>query len=298
MSTTFTIINNYEILTTTDISKLIDLQLVIGKKSSITFDEWFNGAKYNSKVNEIETINLGIENKSLRGINLFYHDDKYNIKVNSPANSSDWKLAIKLLSKMSNYLHNDIFNIEENRFYNNVNIFDFNYENEILEGIAVIKTLSTGDFAASISGFNLDIFIDHQFLVKLDNDTEKIIQYATALQWDAYAANPGYILKQNKLWAGYFILSSNILTHLPKLPILPEEYEMSNDEDVVWVIIFRDSDEGQVGVMDYSEFISKNYNLELADGNNFKCYLELKEMKIMLRHRKKTNKIIEFFDKQ
>ena len=298
MSTTFTVKNTKnEVLSINDLISKTSLPLVIGRNSTIDFKDWVDKNHYNTKINLINNLNIGIENQSLRGVNLFYEKDLYNLKINSPANRDDWKLAKNILANLSSYLTTDIYNVEEKKYYNFLNIGKFNQENEINEGIEVLKRVSKGNVVPTIPGFNLTLFVDEDYLKKCSYNKNEILLLSTKLQWDAYTANPGYLVKKDVLVAGYYVLSSRLETYLPKSPILPDDYKLDNSQKVNWIIMFRDEIEGHIGVMDYEEFVSKNYNLDLIDGNNFKIILDVNQMRKILKFKKTKNKIIEIFEK-
>lgn len=302
MSTTFTLSDTKNtILTVNDLISLTKLPLIIGRNSSINFEDWANGNHYNTTINLVENFNLGVEDESLRGVNLFYENSIYKVKINSPANRDDWKLALNILSKLCSYLSSDIYNIEEKKYYNSLNIYQFNQENEINEGIVALKKLSNkqgSKLVPSIPGFNLTLFIDENYLKKCHYDKDEILKLSTELQWGAYAANPSYIVKKDRLLAGYYVLSAELETYLPKNPILPNEYKVDSSDNVFWIMIFRDGTLGHIGAMDYQEFVSKNYNLDLIDGNHFKIILNVNQMKKMIKLKKKHNKFLEIFNEK
>jgi hypothetical protein len=297
MSTTFKIdkIDN-EVLTINSISSSINLQLLIGRNSSITFESWVNKDSYDLQLNAVETFNIGIENESLRGVLLYYSKNSYFIKVNSPANENDWKLAITLIKFFIKNSKSEAYNIEEKKFYDSISIEKFNYMKEIHEGFYVIKNLIYDNLIPSIQGFNLKMLIDDQYVKNCLNSLNNFLIITTDIQWSAYTANPSYITKSNKLIAGYYVLSSNLDTYLPKVPIIPEDYE-TVDSDIEWIISFNDDYEGNLGAMNYQEFIKKNVNLDMVDANNFKISLSKDEMVKILKFRKIESRFIEIFNK-
>lgn len=297
MSTTFKIDTKHnEVFTINSISSELKLQLLIGRNSSITFESWVNKNSYDLQLNVVDSFNIGIENESLRGVILYYSKNSFFIKVNSPANENDWKLAISLIKFFIKNYKSEAYNIEEKKFYDCMSIEKFNYLKEIHEGFYVIKKLINDNLIPSIQGFNLKMLIDEEYLKKCLNNINNFLNITTNIQWSAYTANASYITKNNKLIAGYYVLSSNLDTYLPKVPILPDDYE-TIDSDVEWIISFSDDSEGNLGAMDYQEFIKKNVNLDMVDANNFKISLSKGEISKILKFRKINSIFIEIFNK-
>lgn len=298
MSTTFRIQNkSKDILTTNLISRGINENLLIGRNSSITFESWVKDEFHDLGLDMIEIWNLGLSSKSLRGVIIFYSNDNYNVKVNSPANLEDWYLAYKIIRFLMKKTNSNAYNIEQKKYYSLYNLETFDHLNEIKEGYEAIKIVLHQNLTPALQGFNLNSFLDSEYIEKCGDNLESFLDISTDIQWSAYTANPSYIIKIDKVIAVYYVLGSNLDTYLPKSPILPDEYEI-DDTNLEWIIVFTDQVSGNIGAMNYQEFIKKIIKLEMVDANNFMISLNKQEMIKILKHRKTKTKMIDILNQK
>jgi hypothetical protein len=301
MSTTFRVKNSKSIVYTIyEIENILkEKVLFVGKNSSLSHKEFLSEEAYNYDLDKIEFLNVGEEGKSLRGVNIFYQNDYYYVKVHSPATKNDWDVAFLILKSLAIALDSNIENLEKKKIYTKNNILSFDYLREIDEGWLVTLDSINKGYMIGIDGMWVSFQVDKKLLEKYNYDRRLIFDKFVDFQWKAFTATPAVIAKLGSVLGGYYVLSIDLLTNLPNYPIMPAGFDDTNANSIPWGLIFVSEKEGKLGAMDYLEFIKyiSKYNLKYVDSRYFQISMNSREARLALESRKQTNLILDLLNK-
>ena len=228
-----------------------------------------------SSVSSYECLLIGEDKVSARGFELSYDNKNkdYVIRVFTPSSREDWLLALEYIKALAKRFNSEIVN-ERGEVYTVDNIDKFDYENDIIYGIATILSgLEDKEVKVyNIYGINRVVSFNQEMSNKIENSVSPIDTFSNIIKeiqyLDAYSANQQfYQNNEDHRIIGAYTLTENLRTILPYKPSV--EFENSdivkNDEISFWnigfVVINGDENDPNsyqgVGQLDYDDFIKK-----------------------------------------
>ena len=228
-----------------------------------------------SSVSNYECLLIGEDKVSARGFELSYDNKNktYVVRIYTPSSREDWLLALEYIKALAKRFNSEIIN-ERGEVYTVDNIDKFDYENDIIYGIATILSgLEDKEVKVyNIYGINRVVSFNQEMSNKIENSVSPIDTFSNIIKeiqyLDAYSANQQfYQNNEDHRIIGAYTLTENLRTILPYKPSV--EYENSNivknDEISFWNIGFvvingdeNDPNSYQVaGQIDYNDFIKK-----------------------------------------
>ena len=228
-----------------------------------------------SSVSNYECLLIGEDKVSARGFELSYDNKNktYVVRIYTPSSREDWLLALEYIKVLAKKFNSEIVN-ERGEVYTVDNIDKFDYENDIIYGIATILSgLEDKEVKVyNIYGINRVVSFNQEMSNKIENSVSPIDTFSNIIKeiqyLDAYSANQQfYQNNEDHRIIGAYTLTENLRTILPYKPSV--EFENSdivkNDEISFWNIGFvvingdeNDPNSYQVaGQIDYNDFIKK-----------------------------------------
>ena len=228
-----------------------------------------------SPVSNYECLLIGEDKVSARGFELSYDNKNkdYTVRIYTPSSREDWLLALEYIKALAKRFNSEIVN-ERGEVYTVDNIDKFDYENDIIYGIATILSgLEDKEVKVyNIYGINRVVSFNQEMSNKIENSVSPIDTFSNIIKeiqyLDAYSANQQfYQNNEDYRIMGAYTLTQNLRTILPYKPSV--EFENSdivkNDEISFWNIGFvvingdeNDPNSYQVaGQIDYNDFIKK-----------------------------------------
>ena len=228
-----------------------------------------------SSVSNYECLLIGEDKVSARGFELSYDNKNktYVVRIYTPSSREDWLLALEYIKVLAKKFNSEIVN-ERGEVYTVDNIDKFDYENDIIYGIATILSgLEDKEVKVyNIYGINRVVSFNQEMSNKIENSVSPIDTFSNIIKeiqyLDAYSANQQfYQNNEDHRIIGAYTLTENLRTILPYEPSV--EFENSdivkNHEISFWNIGFvvingdeNDPNSYQVaGQIDYNDFIKK-----------------------------------------
>ena len=228
-----------------------------------------------SSVSSYECLLIGEDKVSARGFELSYDNKNkdYTVRIYTPSSREDWLLALEYIKALAKRFNSEIVN-ERGEVYTVDNIDKFDYENDIIYGIATILSgLEDKEVEVyNIYGINRVVSFNQEMSNKIENSVSPIDTFSNIIKeiqyLDAYSANQQfYQNNEDYRIMGAYTLTQNLRTILPYKPSV--EFENSdivkNDEISFWNIGFvvingdeNDPNSYQVaGNLNYDDFIKK-----------------------------------------
>ena len=228
-----------------------------------------------SPVSNYECLLIGEDKVSARGFELSYDNKNkiYAVRIFTPSSREDWLLALEYIKALAKKFNSEIVN-ERGEVYTVDNIDKFDYENDIIYGIATILSgLEDKEVKVyNIYGINRVVSFNQEMSNKIENSASPIDTFSNIIKeiqyLDAYSAHQQfYQNNEDHRIIGAYTLTENLRTILPYKPSV--EFENSdivkNDEISFWNIGFvvingdeNDPNSYQVaGQIDYNDFIKK-----------------------------------------
>ena len=228
-----------------------------------------------SPVSNYECLLIGEDKVSARGFELSYDNKNktYAIRIFTPSTREDWLLALEYIKVLAKKFNSEIIN-ERGEVYTVDNIDKFDYENDIIYGIAMILSgLEDKEVKVyNIYGINRVVSFNQEMSNKIENSVSPIDTFSNIIKeiqyLDAYSANQQfYQNNEDYRIIGAYTLTENLRTILPYKPSV--EFENSdivkNDEISCWNIglVTIEGDENDpnsyqvAGQIDYDDFIKK-----------------------------------------
>ena len=228
-----------------------------------------------SPVSNYECLLIGEDKVSARGFELSYDNKNkdYTVRIYTPSSREDWLLALEYIKALAKRFNSEIVN-ERGEVYTVDNIDKFDYENDIIYGIATILSgLEDKEVKVyNIYGINRVVSFNQEMSNKIENSVSPIDTFSNIIKeiqyLDAYSANQQfYQNNEDYRIMGAYTLTQNLRTILPYKPSV--EFENSdivkNDEISFWNIGFvvingdeNDPNSYQVaGNLNYDDFIKK-----------------------------------------
>ena len=265
--------------------KFLDYETVLNVESALTLlNKELN--VYNNKnidindlllssVSNYECLLIGEDKVSARGFELSYDNKNktYVVRIYTPSSREDWLLALEYIKALAKRFNSEIVN-ERGEVYTVDNIDKFDYENDIIYGIATILSgLEDKEVKVyNIYGINRVVSFNQEMSTKIENSVSPIDTFSNIIKeiqyLDAYSANQQfYQNNEDYRIIGAYTLTENLRTILPYKPSV--EFENSdivkNDEISCWNIglVTIEGDENDpnsyqvAGQIDYDDFIKK-----------------------------------------
>ena len=228
-----------------------------------------------SSVSNHECLLIGEDKVSARGFELSYDNKNktYVVRIYTPSSREDWLLALEYIKALAKKFNSEIVN-ERGEVYTVDNIDKFDYENDIIYGIATILSgLEDKEVKVyNIYGINRVVSFNQEMSTKIENSVSPIDTFSNIIKeiqyLDAYSANQQfYQNNEDYRIIGAYTLTENLRTILPYKPSV--EFENSdivkNDEISCWNIglVTIEGDENDpnsyqvAGQIDYDDFIKK-----------------------------------------
>ena len=228
-----------------------------------------------SSVSNYECLLIGEDKVSARGFELSYDNKNknYAVRIFTPSSREDWLLALEYIKALAKKFDSEIVN-ERGEVYTVDNIDKFDYENDIIYGIATILSgLEDKEVKVyNIYGINRVVSFNQEMSNKIENSVSPIDTFSNIIKeiqyLDAYSANQQfYQNNEDHRIIGAYTLTENLRTILPYKPNV--EFENSdivkNDEISFWNIALvtingdeNDPNSYQVaGNLNYDDFIKK-----------------------------------------
>ena len=228
-----------------------------------------------SPVSNYECLLIGEDKVSARGFELSYDNKNktYVVRIYTPSSREDWLLALEYIKALAKRFNSEIVN-ERGEVYTVDNIDKFDYENDIIYGIATILSgLEDKEVKVyNIYGINRVVSFNQEMSNKIENSVSPIDTFSNIIKeiqyLDAYSANQQfYQNNEDHRIIGAYTLTENLRTILPYKPSV--EFENSdivkNDEISFWNIALvtingdeNDPNSYQVaGNLNYDDFIKK-----------------------------------------
>ena len=228
-----------------------------------------------SSVSNYECLLIGEDRVSARGFELSYDNKNktYVVRIYTPSSREDWLLALEYIKAFAKRFNSEIVN-ERGEVYTVDNIDKFDYENDIIYGIATILSgLEDKEVKVyNIYGINRVVSFNQEMSTKIENSVSPIDTFSNIIKeiqyLDAYSANQQfYQNNEDYRIIGAYTLTENLRTILPYKPSV--EFENSdivkNDEISCWNIglVTIEGDENDpnsyqvAGQIDYDDFIKK-----------------------------------------
>ena len=228
-----------------------------------------------SSVSNYKCLLIGEDKVSARGFELSYDNKNktYVVRIYTPSSREDWLLALEYIKALAKKFSSEIVN-ERGEVYTVDNIDKFDYENDIIYGIATILSgLEDKEVEVyNIYGINRVVSFNQEMSTKIENSVSPIDTFSNIVKeiqyLDAYSANQQfYQNNEDYRIIGAYTLTENLRTILPYKPSV--EFENSdivkNDEISCWNIglVTIEGDENDpnsyqvAGQIDYDDFIKK-----------------------------------------
>ena len=228
-----------------------------------------------SPVSNYECLLIGEDKVSARGFELSYDNKNksYVVRIYTPSSRVDWLLALEYIKALAKKFGSEIVN-ERGETFTVDNIDKFDYENDIIYGIATILSgLEDKEVKVyNIYGINRVVSFNQEMSNKIENSVSPIDTFSNIIKeiqyLDAYSANQQfYQNNEDYRIIGAYTLTENLRTILPYKPSV--EFENSdivkNDEVSSWNIglVTINGDENDpnsyqvAGNLNYDDFIKK-----------------------------------------
>ena len=228
-----------------------------------------------SSVSNYECLLIGEDKVSARGFELSYDNKNkdYAVRIFTPSSREDWLLALEYIKALAKKFSSEIIN-ERGEVYTVDNIDKFDYENDIIYGIATILSgLEDKEVKVyNIYGINRVVSFNQEISNKIENSVSPIDTFSNIIKeiqyLDAYSANQRfYQNEEDGRIMGAYTITESVRTIIPYKPSV--EFHNSdivkNDDIAFWnmgfVVINGDENDPNsyqgVGQLDYDDFIKK-----------------------------------------
>ena len=218
---------------------------------------------------------VGTEDESARGFELAYDNKNkvYAVRVFTPSSREDWLLALEYIKALAKKFGSEILN-ERGEVYTVDNIDKFDYENDIIYGIATILSgLEDKEVKVyNIYGINRVVSFNQEISNKIENSVSPIDTFSNIIKeiqyLDAYSANQRfYQNEEDGRIMGAYTITESLRTIIPYKPSVEFHNSdmLKNDDIAFWnmgfVVINGDENDPNsyqgVGQLDYDDFIKK-----------------------------------------
>lgn len=232
---------------------------------------------------------LGIDNESAKGMEVWYENHHYYIRINTPATRRDWQIAIEFIKKM--YLDFNTSLLCEEEFYTLEDLENFPYIHDIRYGIeTIIKNVEEEGLTLYTHGVNQTVAIGKEMVKKFKsgNMIDEYEKLMTSTQYlDAHSANQQFYKKEDGI-KGIYVLSENVSTIIPYEPYITYEYStiIKSSKDVDWKLIVFFEETEETIELEYSKFIQS------LDEGQYR-FIDENHILIQAQNKEQLQKIIE-----
>ena len=228
-----------------------------------------------SSVSNYECLLIGEDKVSARGFELSYDNKNksYVVRIYTPSSREDWLLALEYIKALAKKFGSEILN-ERGEVYTVDNIDKFDYENDIIYGIATILSgLEDKEVKVyNIYGINRVVSFNQEISNKIENSVSPIDTFSNIIKeiqyLDAYSANQRfYQNEEDGRIMGAYSITESVRTIIPYKPSVEFHNSdmLKNDDIAFWnmgfVVINGDENDPNsyqgVGQLDYDDFIKK-----------------------------------------
>ena len=228
-----------------------------------------------SSVSNYECLLIAEDKVSARGFELSYDNKNksYVVRIYTPSSREDWLLALEYIKALAKKFGSEIVN-ERGETFTVDNIDKFDYENDIIYGIATILSgLEDKEVEVyNIYGINRVVSFNQEISNKIENSVSPIDTFSNIIKeiqnLDAYSANQQfYENREDGKIMGAYTITERVRTIIPYKPSV--EFHNSdivkNDDVAYWnmafVVINGDENDRNsyqpVGRIAYDDFIKK-----------------------------------------
>ena len=228
-----------------------------------------------SSVSNYECLLIAEDKVSARGFELSYDNKNksYVVRIYTPSSREDWLLALEYIKALAKKFGSEIVN-ERGETFTVDNIDKFDYENDIIYGIATILSgLEDKEVEVyNIYGINRVVSFNQEISNKIENSVSPIDTFSNIIKeiqyLDAYSANQQfYQNREDGKIMGAYTITERVRTIIPYKPSV--EFHNSdivkNDDIAYWnmafVVINGDENDRNsyqpVGRIAYDDFIKK-----------------------------------------
>ena len=228
-----------------------------------------------SSVSNYECLLIGEDKVSARGFELSYDNKNktYVVRIYTPSSREDWLLALEYIKALAKKFGSEIVN-ERGETFTVDNIDKFDYENDIIYGIATILSgLEDKEVKVyNIYGINRVVSFNQEMSTKIENSVSPIDTFSNIIKeiqyLDAYSANQRfYQNEEDGRIMGAYSITESLRTIIPYKPSVEFHNSdmLKNDDIAFWnmgfVVINGDENDPNsyqgVGQLDYDDFIKK-----------------------------------------
>ena len=228
-----------------------------------------------SSVSNYECLLIGEDKVSARGFELSYDNKNktYVVRIYTPSSREDWLLALEYIKALAKKFGSEIVN-ERGETFTVDNIDKFDYENDIIYGIATILSgLEDKEVKVyNIYGINRVVSFNQEISNKIENSVSPIDTFSNIIKeiqyLDAYSANQRfYQNEEDGRIMGAYTITESLRTIIPYKPSVEFHNSdmLKNDDIAFWnmgfVVINGDENDPNsyqgVGQLDYDDFIKK-----------------------------------------
>lgn len=214
---------------------------------------------YQSSIDKHNFMVLGIENESGKGMEVWYENHHYHIRLNTPATRKDWQIAIELIKNL--YLDLNTKILCESVEYTLEKLENFPYIHDIRLGIeTMIEHVKKEESVLYTHGVNQVVAIGPKMIEKITsgNMIDEFENLMLSTQYlDAHSANQQFYEKDGAI-KGIYVLSENIPTIIPYEPYITYEYSnvIQSSKDVDWKLVVYFVEKEEIVELEYNEFIN------------------------------------------
>ena len=228
-----------------------------------------------SSVSNYECLLIGEDKVSARGFELSYDNKNksYVVRIYTPSSREDWLLALEYIKALAKKFGSEIVN-ERGETFTVDNIDKFDYENDIIYGIATILSgLEDKEVKVyNIYGIKRVVSLNQEISNKIENSVSPIDTFSNIIKeiqyLDAYSANQQfYQNREDGKIMGAYTITESLRTIIPYKPSVEFHNSdmLKNDDIAFWnmgfVVINGDENDPNsyqgVGQLDYDDFIKK-----------------------------------------
>ena len=228
-----------------------------------------------SPLSNYQCLIVGTEDESARGFELAYDNKNkvYGVRLFTPSSREDWLLALEYIKALAKKFGSEIVN-ERGETFTVDNIDKFDYENDIIYGIATILSgLKDKEVEVyNIYGINRVVSFNQEMSNKIENSVSPIDTFSNIIKeiqyLDAYSAHQQFYKNNEDISdSGAYTITERVRTIIPYKPSV--EFHNSdivkNDDIAYWnmtfVVINGDENDRNsyqpVGRIAYDDFIKK-----------------------------------------
>ena len=228
-----------------------------------------------SSVSNYGCLLIGEDKVSARGFELSYDNKNksYVVRIYTPSSREDWLLALEYIKALAKKFGSEIVN-ERGETFTVDNIDKFDYENDIIYGIATILSgLEDKEVKVyNIYGIKRVVSLNQEISNKIENSVSPIDTFSNIIKeiqyLDAYSANQQfYQNREDGKIMGAYTITESVRTIIPYKPSVEFHNSdmLKNDDIAFWnmgfVVINGDENDPNsyqgVGQLDYDDFIKK-----------------------------------------